>query len=100
MSVRNALIDLHAAVLEVLKERVSMEEDEVVYDSNGLGKKTGNKIKVCDVQTLNVAIKFLKDNQVVAIDSNTKAVDELREKLAQRNKKRIELKLDAAEEDG
>ncbi len=76
-------------VIETLLERVSTVEDEIVYDSDGVGKKTGKKVRTVDPYTLNQALALLKQNGVVAKTQSIGTLDKLKAKLRGKGKKEL-----------
>lgn len=77
---------LHGAVAEVLTVQVLHQQEETVFDEDGLEVGTGNMVYSASPALLATAIKFLKDNQITAdaeVDAN---MNNLREALAKKQK--------------
>ena len=89
MNDREMLEQLQSVVIETLLERVSSVEDEIVYDSDGVGKKTGRKVRTVDAYTINQAIAMLKQNGVVAKTQSIGTLDKLKAKLQGKSKRAL-----------
>ena len=81
MNDREKLELLQSAVIDTLLERVTEEEEEIVYDADGVGTPTGKRIKKVDSLTLSQAMAMLKQNQVVASVQSIGTLDKLKAKL-------------------
>ena len=83
----DVLSKLHGYVAEALSAQVSHQSEETTFDEEGNEVGTGEMVYDASPATIAAAIKFLKDNQItcdIAVDEN---MNNLRETLANKQKR-------------
>lgn len=81
-----ALGALHGAVATVLKDQILHRKKVTEFDEDGMEVETGEEVFDASPATIAAAIKFLKDNQIVADMETDENMNNLREALARKQK--------------
>jgi HrpA-like RNA helicase len=83
----SALNQLHAAVAVVLTEQLGQKEKKQEFDADGCMVETDEMVYTAPPATIAAAIKFLKDNQITCDIETNQNMNNLRETLANKQRK-------------
>jgi len=78
---------LHGAVADVLTAQLQHTQAETIFDEEGNCKETGEKIHTALPATIAAAVKFLKDNQITCDIETDENMNNLRETLANKQRR-------------
>ncbi|QDP66041.1 MAG: hypothetical protein Unbinned4336contig1000_6 [Prokaryotic dsDNA virus sp.] len=78
---------LHGAVATVLTAQIEHKAEVKEFDEDGLEVGTGEMVHTATPATIAAAIKFLKDNQITCDIENNTEMNNLRETLANKQRR-------------